>query len=60
MRYNLCELGILKCPTKFAIFNFGTQFTIPKTSSSGKYRMKILFIEDNIKSGCFEIPITIQ
>ena len=60
MRYSLCELGLIKCPTNFANFNFGTQFTVPKTSSPGKYRMKIIFIEDHIKTGCFEVPLTIQ
>ena len=59
MRYSLCELGLIKCPTNFAVFNFGTQFTVPKTSAQGKYRMKILFIDDHIKTGCFEVPITI-
>ena len=60
LRYNLCELGVIKCPTTFAEFSFGTQFVVPKTADPGRYRLKIFFLVDHIKAGCFETPLTIQ
>ena len=60
LRYNLCELGVLKCPTTFAEFSFGTQFLIPDSAEPGRYRLKIYFLVDGIKAGCFETPLTID
>ena len=59
LRYDLCNLGVIKCPTTFAEFSFGTQFVVPKTADSGRYRLKIFFLVDHIKAGCFETPLTI-
>lgn len=59
-RQKLCELSMLRCPSTFAEFVYGTQFIIPKNLNSGRYKLRISFLEENQRLGCFDASISLS
>lgn len=58
-RQKLCDLSLMKCPSHFAEFVYGTSFTIPPNLQHGKYRLRVLFLEDHQKVGCYESQLIV-